>query len=153
MEWIIIILMSLGLWSFGWYCCFRYHYLNSEQKINKQGDKAFNINLREKFFNECTDKDVSGLRRINMTPHNIFEWFKENTDLHNNVEITNNIRVHLREYLERKLQESWDKMGDTGNYDYGTEKMNWNEENFWCGYYIALEELEGGFLENNKYWA
>lgn len=42
---------------------------------------------------------------------------------------------------------AWDKIGDTGNYDYATEKMNWNEENYWFGYFRALERLEW-FLED-----
>jgi len=60
------------------------------------------------------------------------------------------VRLPLSEYVERKQQEAWDKMGDTGNYDYSTEKMNWNEENFWFGYFRALEDLEGRFLEDNE---
>lgn len=41
------------------------------------------MTLRDKFFKECTDpsnnsgKDA-GLRKINMTPHDLFEWFKTN---------------------------------------------------------------------------
>lgn len=60
------------------------------------------------------------------------------------------VRLSLSEYVERKQNEAWDKMGDTGNYDYATEKMNWNEENFWFGYFRALEDLEGRFLEDNE---
>jgi len=30
--------------------------------------------LRDKFFNECTIKE-DGLSKINLTPHNVFEWF------------------------------------------------------------------------------
>lgn len=64
--------------------------------------------------------------------------------------VLSNVRLPLSEYVERKQQEAWDKMGDTGNYDYVTEKMNWNEENFWFGYFRALEDLEGKFLEDNE---
>ena len=56
------------------------------------------------------------------------------------------VKIALSEYVKKKQEEAWDKMGDTGNYDYGTEKMNWNEENFWFGYYRALEDLEDKFL-------
>ena len=33
--------------------------------------------IREKFFKECTDK-VDGFAKVNLTPHNLFEWFKQN---------------------------------------------------------------------------
>lgn len=61
-----------------------------------------------------------------------------------------NLRVSLSEYVEKKKNYAWKEMGDTGNYDYDTEKMNWNEQNFWFGYFRALENLEGKFLEGNK---
>ena len=34
--------------------------------------------LREKFFNECTDTDKESgtLKKINTVPHSVFEWFK-----------------------------------------------------------------------------
>jgi len=60
------------------------------------------------------------------------------------------VRLPLSEYIARKEQEAWNKMGDTGNYYYASEKMNWNEENFWFGYYRALEDLEERFLEENE---
>ena len=47
-----------------------------------------NINwqkVREKFFNECTDeitRNYTGtqtqMRKINVAPHDLFEWFKRN---------------------------------------------------------------------------
>ncbi len=37
-----------------------------------------NINqLRDKFFNELTE-DYEGLKKVNSTPHTVFEWFVEN---------------------------------------------------------------------------
>lgn len=60
------------------------------------------------------------------------------------------VRLSLSEYLERKQKEAWDKMGDTGNDEYATEKMNWNEENFWFGHFRALEDLKYRFLEDNE---
>ena len=48
----------------------------------------------------------------------------------------------LKEVIDKRMQKAWDKMGDTGNDDYATDKMNWNEENFWFGYFRALEELD-----------
>ena len=32
--------------------------------------------LRKEFFEECTD-NYNGLRKINLTPHNLFNWFVE----------------------------------------------------------------------------
>ncbi len=32
--------------------------------------------LRSEFFEQCTD-DFNGLKKINLSPHNTFEWFKE----------------------------------------------------------------------------
>lgn len=54
----------------------------------------------------------------------------------------------VQEWIETQRQEAWDKMGDTGNHDYTTEKMNYNEENYWFGYYRALENFEWNFLED-----
>lgn len=45
--------------------------------------ESFNSDLRNKFFKECTDpspnsgKDA-GIRKVNMTAHDLFEWFKSN---------------------------------------------------------------------------
>ncbi len=35
--------------------------------------------LRDKFFKECTTRcpDPKSLKKVNLTPHNLFEWFKE----------------------------------------------------------------------------
>jgi len=43
-------------------------------------ESKFNNDLRDKFFNECTDdpKNVMVDRKINITPHNLFEWFRKN---------------------------------------------------------------------------
>lgn len=32
--------------------------------------------LRKDFFEECTD-DYNGFKKVNLAPHNIFNWFKE----------------------------------------------------------------------------
>lgn len=52
------------------------------------------------------------------------------------------------DWIKEQQQEAWDKMGDTGNYDYTTEKMKWNEENYWFGYFQALENLKSEFLKD-----
>jgi len=56
-----------------------------------------NINwrkLRDKFFDECTDETrhnstttQTQIRKINMTPHDLFEWFRRNIQ-------TPNIKSH-----------------------------------------------------------
>ena len=33
------------------------------------------VNLRDKFFAECTD-DINGLKKVNMAPHDLFNWFE-----------------------------------------------------------------------------
>jgi hypothetical protein len=33
--------------------------------------------LRERFFEECTDKGADGLQHVNIAPHDLFEWFKK----------------------------------------------------------------------------
>lgn len=48
---------------------------------------------------------------------------------------------NINSFIEAKMTEAWAKMGDTGSYDYEI-----NEENFWFGYYRALEDLES-FME------
>ena len=43
--------------------------------------ESFTDKLRRKFFNECTDENPVSpriIRKVNMTPHNVFEWFKNN---------------------------------------------------------------------------
>ncbi|MCK5343247.1 MAG: hypothetical protein KAR20_07575 [Candidatus Heimdallarchaeota archaeon] len=41
--------------------------------------------LRSKFFNECVDSGgYVKESKINMTPHNLFEWFKEELTKNNN---------------------------------------------------------------------
>lgn len=40
-------------------------------------------------------------------------------------------------YIIPKQEEAWAKMGDTGNENY-----QYNEENYWLGYYRALEDIE-----------
>ena len=37
-------------------------------------DREFHKKLRDKFFSECTD-DISGLKKVNMAPHDLFKWF------------------------------------------------------------------------------
>ena len=59
------------------------------------------------------------------------------------------VNPSLKDWIEKHQQEAWNKMGDPGNDDYTTDKMNWNEENYWLGYFIALENLERELLENN----
>ena len=46
----------------------------------KLTELLFTNELREKFFRECTspDPDKRGLRKVNLTSHNLFEWFKNN---------------------------------------------------------------------------
>jgi hypothetical protein len=42
------------------------------------------IKLREKFFRECTHEpfsqgtDTGTLKKVNLAPHDLFEWFKRN---------------------------------------------------------------------------
>jgi hypothetical protein len=60
------------------------------------------------------------------------------------------VRPSLWDWVEKNQQEAWDKMGDTGNYDYATDKNNWNEENYWFGYFRALENFEWQFLDSNE---
>ena len=33
--------------------------------------------LREEFFAECTEQDSMGFSKINITPHNLFQWFEK----------------------------------------------------------------------------
>ena len=45
--------------------------------------ESFNSDLRNKFFKECTDPSPNsgknaGIRKVNMTAHDLFEWFKSN---------------------------------------------------------------------------
>lgn len=52
--------------------------LGNPQKTN------FTNLLRDKFFKECTDTTedkgfgATRARKVNMTPHDVFEWFKQN---------------------------------------------------------------------------
>ena len=46
----------------------------------------------------------------------------------------------LEKYVSEKQKEAWDEMGDTGSCDYEV-----NKENFWYGYFRALEDLEREF--------
>lgn len=73
------------------------------------------------------------------------------------------VNFHKRELLEpitsehsaievwvyTQQQKACDLMGDTGNLSYTTEERNWNIENFWFGYYRALEDFEIIFLSKN----
>jgi hypothetical protein len=43
------------------------------------------VKLREKFFDECTEENKdrgtdtqTQIRRVNLLPHDLFEWFKRN---------------------------------------------------------------------------
>ena len=38
--------------------------------------KTFTDDLRSKFFKECADDNI--IPKVNMTPHNVIEWFKNN---------------------------------------------------------------------------
>ena len=45
--------------------------------------ESFYSDLRNKFFKECTDPSPNsgknaGIRKVNMTAHDLFEWFKSN---------------------------------------------------------------------------
>ena len=39
--------------------------------------EIFTEEFRAKFFKECTSKR-EGLYKVDMTPHDLFEWFKRN---------------------------------------------------------------------------
>ena len=43
----------------------------TQKKMKPNWDK-----IRREFFNECTD-EVNGLKKINLSPHNLFEWFHQ----------------------------------------------------------------------------
>lgn len=32
--------------------------------------------IRKEFFEQCTD-DIQGIRKVNLSPHNLFNWFKD----------------------------------------------------------------------------
>lgn len=36
--------------------------------------------LREKFFEECTDSDDGKLCKVNMAPHDLFEWVRKHIE-------------------------------------------------------------------------
>lgn len=38
--------------------------------------------FRDKFYEECIEK-VDGFCRVNLTPHNLFEWFRDNLKYYN----------------------------------------------------------------------
>ena len=42
----------------------------------------------------------------------------------------------LKEWITKELDLAWSKMGSTGAYDYKI-----NMENFWFGYFRALEDI------------
>lgn len=58
------------------------------KKVKKNGvlhsvSESFNSDLRNRFFKECTDPSPdsgknAGIRKVNMTAHDLFEWFKSN---------------------------------------------------------------------------
>jgi len=39
-------------------------------------------NIRREYYEQCTD-NIDGLKKINLTPHNLFEWFKNKLDKKN----------------------------------------------------------------------
>ena len=47
-----------------------------------KGQARFTHELRDKFFKECTTETplIRDLKKINMTPHNVFEWFQNNIE-------------------------------------------------------------------------
>jgi len=52
-------------------------------KTDNKVSNLFNDSLRKKFFDECTDKKEDlyvqfKIPKINMSPHDVFEWFKSN---------------------------------------------------------------------------
>lgn len=51
----------------------------------------------------------------------------------------------VRDWVEKHQREAWNKMGDTGNDQY---QENINQENYWFGYFRALEDFESEFLES-----
>jgi len=53
-------------------------------------------------------------------------------------------RSTIEEWLDEKQQKAWDKMGSTGSDEY---MDSLDEENFWFGYYRALEDIENEFFE------
>jgi hypothetical protein len=59
--------------------------------------------LREKYFEECTEKDNTGIPRVNLHPHNLFEWFKRNISDHF-VDVNNMV---TDEEIEREAQQRY----------------------------------------------
>jgi hypothetical protein len=57
--------------------------MNKQEIIDESANPNINwIKLREKFFQECTMYQSTGiqttLKKINLAPHDLFEWFKRN---------------------------------------------------------------------------
>jgi hypothetical protein len=38
---------------------------------------AYWARLKEEFFAECTERDANQYPKINLAPHDLFEWFKK----------------------------------------------------------------------------
>lgn len=49
--------------------------------------------------------------------------------------------LKIKEKAAKEMDVAWDKMGATGDPNYCTKKMKWNEENYWFGRFRALEDL------------
>jgi hypothetical protein len=68
--------------------CFQFYKMNLGNESKEQSpsveqgySEAFWTELRDRFFKECTDRsehypEFGDIPKVNMTPHNIFEWFK-----------------------------------------------------------------------------
>lgn len=60
------------------------------------------------------------------------------------------VMVSLPKFVDAEKQKAWDKMGDTGSQQYCTDGMQWNEENYWFGYFRAMEEIEAKLEKNGQ---
>lgn len=66
--------------SVGWVDSYLLYKKDLQTKSTEAPD--FTTELRDKFFRECTTETPKerGLKKVNMTPHNLFEWFKSNLE-------------------------------------------------------------------------
>lgn len=69
--------------------------------------------LRNKFFKECTQRDsIDGVKfRIDIAPHDLFEWFVKNMGVLNNNSDGENWEQKCRE-LQKHNSELWEAFGN-----------------------------------------
>ena len=73
---------------------------------------------------------------------NDLDEFFTNVSKHEGIAHELRVIPKIADFVEKKYNENWDKMGNTGDENYCTPKMNWNEENYYFGYFRAMEDIK-----------